>query len=139
MISARQSVTGVDFVRIDWSYAVHKPDKYVLSFSCTVNPEKHDCEDVSAKATDIKSETTSFTLLGLLPGTVCVIKLFAVYNPASIDSGIMLITSTTTARAEGEFACMDTYARKWTEPSSCFCTSEFHRTKPIIIHIVGGR
>ena len=52
---------------------------------------KYDCEKGQTyllNETVLAPNETSFTLTGLVPGSLCEFTLKAVYNPASIDKGI---------------------------------------------------
>ena len=100
MIDARLSAYGSDFVEVRWSSVLYMPERYQVTFSCRL--ESNNSHYVSAKIANISPENCLLRVSKLFPGTVCVINLIAVYNPASIDEGITLICNTSPVPAESQ-------------------------------------
>ena len=70
---------------------------YAVTYSCEVHSQERPY--IAEKIEYLSPSINSFNVFNLLPGSVCFFTLFAVYNPASIDPGIT-ITTTTLGRAE---------------------------------------
>ena len=98
MISSHSIASGSDYVKVNWTHLQFPPERYQLKYVCSVKtactPSHDTSHYVVAKAQNISLDTTSVTISNLCPCSSCMLILLAVYNPASIDTGIM-ITGTT--------------------------------------------
>ena len=98
MIISHSVAPGPDYIHLKWTHPNFRPEKYKLKYVCTLKPTctpSHDINDyIMTNAQDLCSDTTSVTISDLHPSSNCMVFLIAVYNPASIDSGIT-ITGTT--------------------------------------------
>ena len=74
------------------------PDRYLLKYECTMKPTRMPRNDtdqyITTKVHNLSSCTTSVTIPDLQPNSMCLLYLFAVYNPASIDKGLARIGNT---------------------------------------------
>ena len=84
-------ITDTSHFQIYWTAPIYPPLMYKMTTSC-----KFLCEDKTYYLTEIMIDSmqTSSTTDNLRPGSACLIKLLAVYNPASIDPGIGLSAHT---------------------------------------------
>ena len=78
--------TTYDTVTISWVKPRHLPKLYKWNLSCTL--ACGNTSYVTKSVTIGSSETQDFTS-NLFPGSRCEIKFFAIYNPASLDSGLV--------------------------------------------------
>ena len=67
-----------------------------MKTAVTLSHDKH--HSITTNKQNLSSGTTSVTIHDLRPRSICMLFLLAVYNPASIDSGIAIIGSTLDAR-----------------------------------------
>ena len=63
----------------------------------TSKPSQDSNHSINAKTQNVSSNITSFTISGLLPSSIYLLTLLAVYNPASIDTGIVITATTLSA------------------------------------------
>ena len=73
-------------IQANWKEPVHHPFKLVITVTC-----KYGCingQIYLVRKNVLPPNQTSVTFTGLVPGSECDFTLKAVYNPASIDSGI---------------------------------------------------
>ena len=91
MISFDSVNKDTDFIQVIWTAPVYLPYWYQQTTSC-----RFLCRQETYYLTEvlIDSSQTSNLAYGLRPGSVCLIKLIAFYNPASIDPGIVLHSRT---------------------------------------------
>ena len=100
MICNHSLATGSDYIKLKWTRPKFLPEMYLLrvQYGSTLKPRcmfKKDKNKYSkTNAQCLASDTTSVTIYDLRPKSVCALLLLAVYNPASIDLGIV-ITGTT--------------------------------------------
>ena len=100
MVCIHSLATGSHYIELNWTRPRFLPEKYILyvQYACTLKPRcrfKNDKNKYGkTNAQCLTSDTTSVTISELRPKSECRLLLFAVYNPASIDSGIV-ITGTT--------------------------------------------
>ena len=98
MIRSHSVVPGRDYVEHMWTHPNFRPQKYQLKYVCTLKPtctSSHDRSNYIMTETQIlSSDTTSVTIPNLRPSSICMLFLLAVYNPASIDSGITILGMT---------------------------------------------
>ena len=82
---------GKDFIKVFWTAPMYLPYWYEQTTSC-----RYLCrhETYFLKEVRIDLLHTSSLTYDLHPGSVCLMKLIAFYNPASIDPGIMLLSHT---------------------------------------------
>lgn len=79
---------GSNYITATWKAPAYLANHFKLSISCN-----YICDHDSLylmNAYTVPSYTTSFNFTELAPGSHCYITLIAVYNPASLDSGIRL-------------------------------------------------
>ena len=96
MIRSHSLHSGLDYVELIWILPEHLPEKYILhvhvQHGCTLKPrsvyEQDKNKYVMTNAQYLTPDRTSVRLPNLGPKSVCTLFLLAVYNPASIDSGI---------------------------------------------------
>ena len=104
MIENSSFNSGLDYVQLTWTCPKSIPEKYEINCLCfmpyTRNFQHKEIEIVNHAFTKISSSTTSFKIFKLRPNSTCVLKLLAVYNPASTDPGIV-VTGTTSAENTG--------------------------------------
>ena len=98
MISSHSISSGPDYVKLNWTHPKFQPERYQMKYVCTMKPACTPRNDtnhyVTTKTQSISWETTFVTVSNLRPSSKCMLFLVAVYNPASIDTGIA-ITGTT--------------------------------------------
>ena len=104
MIEHSSLNSGLDYVELTWTRPKSIPEKYEINSLCfmpyTRSYLHNEIEIVNHAFSNLSSSTTSFRISQLRPNSTCVLKLLAVYNPASIDSGIV-VTGTTSAERTG--------------------------------------
>ena len=91
MITFDKVFNGENHILIIWTSPCFLPDYYrhIISCSLLCDPATyHLLEEVSNK------HTNSTAIIGIRPGSTCLFKHIAVYNPASIDPGIGLSAHT---------------------------------------------
>ena len=91
MIHALSLDTGSDYVELHWTRPRFLPETYQITYMCNLNAtsEKDTRDYITKKTQHLSSGTTSFRISHLLPGSNWTLVLLAVYNWASIDSGIV--------------------------------------------------
>ena len=88
MIRSHSVDFGPDYVKLNWPHPKFAPVMYQVKYmvtinsTCTSNHGTHNYTMTEAKS--LRSEPNSVTL----PSSSCRLNLLAVYNPASIDTGI---------------------------------------------------
>ena len=94
MIRIHSFVSGSDYVELNWIHPKFLPEKYRLKYFCTVNstsnPNQTKNDFIIENSQNLSSDTTDVRISELRPSSICVLFLLAVYNPASIDSGIAI-------------------------------------------------
>ena len=78
--------TTYDTVTISWVKPEYLPQLYKWTLSCTLA-----CGNTSyiTQSVTFGSSETQHFISNLFPGSCCEIRFFAVYNPASLDSGLV--------------------------------------------------
>ena len=98
MIHAHSVASGSDNVELNWTRPNFPPERYQLNYVCTLKPTctfRNDTNNyVRTQTQDLSSDATFVTILNLRPCSICMLILVAVYNPASLDSGIAIIGTT---------------------------------------------
>ena len=96
MIQACSLATGLDYIELSWTHPRFLPESYQLKYMCTLKvTSKYNKKNyIQEKTRKLNSDTSSVRIPDLHPSSICTLILVAVYNPASIDSGIT-ITGTT--------------------------------------------
>ena len=102
MIRSHSLHTGSDYLELNWTPPEYLPEKYILhvqvQYGCSLKPHRKfktdNNEYVMTNAQYLTSDRTSVRISNLRPRSVCTLYLLAMYNPASLDSGIA-ITGTT--------------------------------------------
>ena len=101
MIDSHSVVSGKDHIMLKWRRPRFQPERYQLTYKCTMNTTSKPSQDtnhsINAKTQNVSSNITSFTISGLLPSSIYLLILLAVYNPASIDTGIAITATTLSA------------------------------------------
>ena len=98
MIGNYSLVSGSNYVKLSWPHPMFQPEKYQLRYICTLKATTK-CKDVTenyvmAGTNNLSSRTTSFRIPNLRPSCICTLIVLAIYNPASIDTGIVLTGAT---------------------------------------------
>ena len=131
MIQNLTSYSGMKYTKTMWRRPNYMPEHYELYYMCKL--QDTDRFYINSKRSHLSSATTIVRLSGLLAESVCYITLFAIYNPASVDPGLTIITqtlgSTKTARKCGllnleNFDCLSLrthYSYTCTCISICIC------------------
>ena len=98
MIHGRSLVSGSDYVELNWTHPNFLPERYQVTYKCimkaTATPKFGMKYHVMTNTQYLSSGTTSFRISGLRPSSTWKLILIAVYNRASIDSGITRTGST---------------------------------------------
>ena len=101
MIHHYSLTRGLRYLELKWIRPKFLPEKYQLKYQCTAGCNKKllKCKNVEEKyilqeTKNLTSNTTLVRISNLQPGTICRLFLLAVYNPASIDSGIAIKRTT---------------------------------------------
>ena len=79
--------SGSDYVQVNWIRPKFLPEMYKLNYVCSMKPTYM---PLLEKVLNLCSNTTSFRIYNLHASSICSLCLFAVYNPASIDPGIVI-------------------------------------------------
>ena len=84
-------VRKVNQLVVPWTYPQFQPYFYKQVTSCNLL-----CDNKTYYINEamLTGAGTQIKLYGLRPGSVCLIKLLAVYNPASIDPGLQMFAYT---------------------------------------------
>ena len=115
MICTHSLTTGSDYIALNWTRPKFLPEKYILNVqcasslkpTCTFKSDKN--KYVRTNAQCLTSDTTSVTISELRPKSVCMLLLIAVYNPASIDSGIVITGKTLNEGTSKRNICLVDY------------------------------
>ena len=98
MISSHSVASGPGNVKLNWTPPKFEPERYQLNYVCTMKPTCTPRNDtnhyIMTKTQNVSSDTTSVTISDLPPSSICMLILLAVYNPASIDTGIVISGTT---------------------------------------------
>ena len=102
MIRTYSFASGSDYVQLNWIHPKFLPEKYQLHYACrmetcSTNHEKN--YSILASTQNLSSNTTFVRISNLRPSSNCSLFLLAVYNPASIDSGIVITGKTAEEQA----------------------------------------
>ena len=91
MTTFHQVTAGINHLVISWTLPQFPPYIYEQTTSCKLL-----CDHRTYYLTErmVNGGDSSSTISALQPGSVCLIKHLAVYNPASIDPGIGLSART---------------------------------------------
>ena len=84
--------SGEDYVNLMWNCPDYDPERYELYYSCKLQSDPY--YYISSKLNSKNSTSTFARVSELLPGSLCLLTLVAVYNPASIDPGLTVVTKT---------------------------------------------
>ena len=121
MISNVSVTSGFDYVELRWNIPRYPPERYKVTYLCSIN-----CTWISNCGIDrIVNLTTSnkhvtpknnfIKLPKPTPKCICTLKLVAVYNPASIDSGIVITYKALAAANTSKF----TFVQDFHKHSMC--------------------
>ena len=100
MVHSHSVISGCDYVELSWTHPRFQPEAYQLKYVCTLKPthtpgpDIHVPNYVMTKTQNLSSDTTCVQISDLRPSSICLLFLLAVYNPASIDTGISIIGTT---------------------------------------------
>ena len=98
MIPSYSVSCGSDYVKLKWAVRHFRPESFEITYSCSVRQvhmaKNEQTHYVNKTIRSISSNATIIKICDLRPSSVCILNLLAVYNPASIDSGIDIIAST---------------------------------------------
>ena len=98
MIRNHSLASGMDYVELNWTHPKFLPERYQLKYMCTMKPTcapNHNInQSVMTNVQSLSSNTTSVRVIDLRRSSICMLFLLAVYNPASIDSGIWVFGTT---------------------------------------------
>ena len=93
MIPKGSLSSGSNYVELNWKSPPYRPKKYTLSYLCIIRstclPKSPIADFVKATMLNLSPETTSIKFQALSPNFICVLRIKASYNPASIDFGIV--------------------------------------------------
>ena len=122
MVRPHTFVSGLDYVRLNWTRPKFPPEQYQFSFVCTRNPTCAPIQDMDNSILGnmqfLSSDTTFVRISGLGPSSSCTLFLLAVYNPASIDSGISITGMTLHEDTRKRNPCLGDYVINL---NYCFC------------------
>lgn len=100
MIPNCSLTSGSDYVELMWNSPQYPPSTYKVTYLCIINctwmPNRGIDRIVNLTTSNLTSEDTSIRVRKLNSKSICTLKLVAVYNPASTDSGIAIIYKTPT-------------------------------------------
>ena len=94
MVSFSKVNSGTEFIEVFWTAPRYPPYWYQQTTTCRYLCDQ---EIYYLSEVQIDSSHASSVTYDLHPGSVCLIKLIAFYNPASIDPGIQLLVHTSYA------------------------------------------
>ena len=91
-------ISGSDFVELIWTSPQYQPERYSMNYLCIILkgsfPNCSIADFVSARMRNLSSDSTSIRIRDLHSNTICVLNLVALFNPASIDPGIVIALKT---------------------------------------------
>ena len=91
-------MVGSDYIELMWRLPLYRPERYELTYlciiKCTPQPISRIDYIINSTMLNISSHVTNIRIRNLCPNTMCILRLITVYNPASIDSGIVLTSKT---------------------------------------------
>ena len=100
MIPQYSLTSESSFANLTWKSPKYRPENYEFTYVCIANNtclaktcSLNSCV-VKPKIINLISETTSVIIRDLRPDSICILKLVTFFNPASIDSGIVLTVKT---------------------------------------------
>ena len=98
MISTPTHISGSNYIQLKWTCPNYRPELYEFKYVCVV---KNSSGNLSSRKNIIKTKTQflnfgscSAKITDLRPRSICVLNLIAIYNPASSDTGIVIIVTT---------------------------------------------
>ena len=98
MISSHFVDSGPDYVKLNWTQPKFLPERYQVTYVCilkpTCTPSPNTSRYIVTRTQNLSSDTTSITVSNLHQRSTCMLILLAVYNPASIDTGIAIAGAT---------------------------------------------
>ena len=96
MIHTCSFSSGMDYVELEWTRPKFPPQSYTVTYLCSEMNMPHSSRTayVHTMTQQLSSEIHSIRIFDLRPSSICTVNLVAVYNPASIDSGIVLNVTT---------------------------------------------
>ena len=91
MTSFNEVTSGANQLEVSWTLPTYSPYYYMQTASCKLL-----CDEGTYYLREalIPRQQLSNDINALKPGSVCLIKQLAIYNPASIDPGIGLVAHT---------------------------------------------
>ena len=98
MIGDHSVAPGPHYIELNWCLPKFLPERYQIKYVCTMKPtytpDHSENNYVMTNTQNLSSDSTSITISDIRSSSICMLILLAVYNPASIDTGIA-ITGTT--------------------------------------------
>ena len=96
MIPTVSYTSGSDYIQFNWNYPKYRPEIYEVKYACMMKRAHKNDDFIKTKTQYMNLRCNSFRISGLRPDSTCVLNLVTVYNPASIDPGIVITASTCT-------------------------------------------
>ena len=98
MISTPTFTSGSNYIKLMWTRPKYYPEIYELKYVCVMNNASgnHYSSTYILKSMTnyLTTGCCSFKISDLRPNSICVLNLIAIYNPASSDTGKVIIVST---------------------------------------------
>ena len=91
MIRSHSVESGSDYFEVNWTRPKFLPKRYQLMDVCTCTHRQDESNYVMKRMQNLSSDCNSVKISDLRPSSICILLLLAVYNPASIDTGIVII------------------------------------------------
>ena len=126
MTKAKVSSEASTFIKVSWSPPKWRPFLFQLITSC-----RFSCQSQPYLSSDIHilANMRSSTVSNLHAGSVCEMTLFAFYNPASIDPGIILSAKT---KSESKVTLSRSSSKSAKKEHNDFCRC-FDHIAPVFI------
>ena len=106
MIPNGSLASGSNYVELKWKGPQYRPKMYHLLYLCIIRttclPRSPIADFVQWTMLNLSSDIKAIKIKDLRPNFICVLKIVASYNPASIDSGIVV---TSLSLAENTSKC----------------------------------
>ena len=103
MITKCSLTSASNYVELVWKSPPYPPARYEVTYLCIIKSTCLHIQNnslvvsVNARLLKLSSDGTFIRILGLRPDSLCVLKLLAFYNSASIDPGIVITLKTLAA------------------------------------------
>ena len=101
MITKCSFTSASNYVELAWESPPHQPARYELTYLCIITSTCLRKSDLvvfpDTRFLKLSSESTFISISDLRPDSLCVLKLLAFYNSASIDPGMVITFKTLAA------------------------------------------